>query len=355
MIVQLKKTLSKLAYGIACPARFVRAVVGGVKQANKPSYYPEIPRKGRMARVWDNICWAAKYLERNDFYCLYGLDIIGSNPSNYMDYRAFYYSRNESNRVGKANSQIALLRDKYLFFRYMRDFCYPVPDVFALYKKGKLYNERLEPISDQELKTETEYFVKSIDGECADFVKHVVDYEAFQKIKGEFDPAGMYLFQRRVYQADSMNAINPGCINTYRIVTVNKNGDPYVFTAGLRVGTKKSGNVDNWAAGGLFIGIDDDGKLCKYGFYKPQYGLKTEVHPDTGVRFEGLPAPDYDRAVQLALEAHKKFYNIRSIGWDIAITEEGPCFIEGNDNWEISLMQAGRGPMRKKWEEVIVD
>lgn len=33
-------------------------------------------------------------------------------------------------------------------------------------------------------------------------------------------------------------------INTYRIVTINKKGNPYVLTSLLRVGTSTSGNVD---------------------------------------------------------------------------------------------------------------
>lgn len=62
-----------------------------------------------------------------------------------------------------------------------------------------------------------------------------------------------------------MNAIYSASINTYRIVTINKNGNPYVLTSLLRVGTSTSGNIDNWAAGGLAIGINlqDIKKLLK--------------------------------------------------------------------------------------------
>lgn len=42
-------------------------------------------------------------------------------------------------------------------------------------------------------------------------------------------------------------------------------------------------------------------------------------------------------AIEVVIKAHREFHGIRSIGWDVAITENGPCFIEGNDNWEISL------------------
>ena len=47
------------------------------------------------------------------------------------------------------------------------------------------------------------------------------------------------------------------------------------------------------------------------------------------------------------------FYGVRSIGWDIAITDSGPCFVEGNDNWEISLNQAADRGLRKAWYEAM--
>ena len=151
-----------------------------------------------------------------------------------------------------------------------------------------------------------------------------------------------------------MDAIYPGSINTYRIVTINKDEKSYLFSSILRIGTSTSGNVDNWAAGGLAIGIDhQSGYLKQFGFYKPKYGGKVAKHPDTDVEFAKTKAPCYEEAVELALKASRCFYNIRAIGWDIAITEDGPIIIEGNDNWEISLMQACDGPLRKKWLEAI--
>ncbi len=48
---------------------------------------------------------------------------------------------------------------------------------------------------------------------------------------------------------------------------------------------------------------------------------------------------------------HSMLSPMYSVGWDIAIGEEGPVFIEGNDNWEINGPQACNGGMRKEFEE----
>lgn len=50
--------------------------------------------------------------------------------------------------------------------------------------------------------------------------------------------------------------------------------------------------------------------------------------------------------------AHKSLYGIHSIGWDVAITDQGPVLIEGNDNWEISIIQIDRG-LKKEWENTL--
>lgn len=149
-----------------------------------------------------------------------------------------------------------------------------------------------------------------------------------------------------------MSELNPNAINTLRIVTVRTGDDVYVFASEIRVGTQSSGHVDNLAAGGICVGVDEHGKLnefglCKYGQYK-----RIDKHPDTMIRFGNFVVPQYESAISLVCKAHKWFYGVKTIGWDVAITENGPTIIEGNDNWEISGLQAANGGLRKKWESI---
>lgn len=59
----------------------------------------------------------------------------------------------------------------------------------------------------------------------------------------------------------------------------------------------------------------------------------------------------YREACELACNAHRCIYGVRAIGWDIAISQDGPVIIEGNDNWEISLQQACDRPLKREWLE----
>ena len=112
--------------------------------ADLPCYYPDKPRKDRRTRIKDNVAWLLKYGEVNNFYTLYGLDLVGSaDAASFMDYRHFMHERNARNRMGEVMSQLVLLRDKYMFYKYMTAAGLPVAEVFAVIKNGKVYDQNL--------------------------------------------------------------------------------------------------------------------------------------------------------------------------------------------------------------------
>lgn len=158
-----------------------------------------------------------------------------------------------------------------------------------------------------------------------------------------------YLVQTLVIQHDQISRLYDKSINTLRLITVYdaEQQQAVPLSAVLRVGAH--GNVvDNWAQGGLAIGIDmATGKLHKYGFYKHGFGTKVTCHPDTLVEFDGYDLPFFQEALQQACDLHKHLHNIVVIGWDIAITPQGPMFIEGNDNMEVSINQETNGGLKK--------
>ena len=225
------------------------------RYAMADSYFPEEQRKNVMIRIWENVIWVLKYHRANGFYNLYGLDVKGKGSKEYIDEKSFWKKLRKLNYSSGLTSQICLLRDKFLFFKYMKENELPVPEVFGVIKDGKLFTNDLceQPLN--MLENETDYFIKDVDGECASFVKHIAEYSDLKNVLEKIK-TGFYILQRSVHQSEKMNEINPKSINTLRIVTVNSNGKIKVLSSLLRVGTSETGNVDNWAAGGLAIGIE---------------------------------------------------------------------------------------------------
>lgn len=333
----------------------VRNTVVGLPQvwsiSKKESYFPEYERKKLATRIFDNLLWLLRFHEVDSFYNMYGFDVKngGNSPKDYIDNFSFPYTRNACK-----TEQYVLLKDKLMFASYLSSYNVDAGKILAVWKDGTIYKPDFSPMKRSELSELSDYFLKENNGECASYVKHIRDYNDFCHYESELKNGNIYIFQQRVFQHDEMKRINPSAINTLRIVTVNKDGKQYLLTALLRIGTSKSGVVDNWAAGGIAVGVKPNGTLKQYGYYKPCFaGGKTDIHPDTGVVFSEFRVPFFQEAVKMACDAHRFFYGVRTIGWDVAITPNGPVIIEGNDNWEISLQQVCDRPLKAEWNSVI--
>lgn len=179
--------ISRLLRGSYSLLRTLKTVVfqmpNAIAQASAPSYYPEKERKPKSKRITENIQWLLKYKEVNRFYTLYGLDVVGAPEANkYKDYLGFMNERNAVNRPTSPDSQCGVLRDKFLFWKYLQGTNVRTPEVFALFIDGQLYDTAQNPVEQKSfLENEVNYFVKDISGECASFVKRIKDYSDFVK------------------------------------------------------------------------------------------------------------------------------------------------------------------------------
>jgi hypothetical protein len=67
-------------------------------------------------------------------------------------------------------------------------------------------------------------------------------------------------------------------------------------------------------------------------------GMKVvEAHPETGVAFDGFRLPFWSDAVELVTGAQRYFAELPTLGWDIALTGDGPAIIEANSRWDPPL------------------
>ncbi|MDD5898264.1 MAG: sugar-transfer associated ATP-grasp domain-containing protein [Clostridia bacterium] len=135
------------------------------------------------------------------------------------------------------------------------------------------------------------------------------------------------IIEERVIQHPRMAQMCPTSVNTIRIATLlgdKKQGIVYAF---LRIG---NGNVmDNVDQGGMAARVDlASGKLLTVGADKK--GNTYTHHPMTGTPIIGFEVPFFEEAKAMCLKAAQKVPQMRFVAWDVAITEKGPVFIEGN-------------------------
>jgi hypothetical protein len=135
-----------------------------------------------------------------------------------------------------------------------------------------------------------------------------------------------------VQQHPEINKIHAGCINTIRVETfIDESGVTHILSAFMRFGVGKS-FVDNTYSGGFYIGIDLESETLKAkGHQYMEYGgAEVFQHPDSQFVLEGFKIPFFKEVCELVLKG-VDYIPDRYIGWDIAVTPNGPIIIEANE------------------------
>ena len=389
---KIGKTLLDITYGLYLwlwvrPQQLVKLIIHP-EYYTSPSYYPEYSgrRRSHCSQFWNQVGEILRYGRINTFYYCYGFDIsTAKEQKEFVHYNTFMRRREELNRTDEDNCA-CILRDKLYFAIFTQGIGLKGSDTMFFTLNGNLYDFRTKAKTTVDAILalgDTKLFCKPLDGQCGNgiFVLQVKDgrMKIHEKVDEngtmvakeiEVDAVGLkrhcssgrYLFQRFIIQHPAMNSLHPQSVNTIRMTTVRspKDGQAHALLASLRVGTGDS-IVDNFAQGGLVVKVNmETGYLERYGIYKPMYGRKTgdgttvfkeEEHPDSHIVFAEFKIPYFHEAVQQAEYYHSMLPSLHSIGWDIAIGEDGPIFVEGNDNWEITLHQTYKGGLRKEFDE----
>ena len=156
---------------------------------------------------------------------------------------------------------------------------------------------------------------------------------------------GFYVVQEGVLQNSEMSGLYPHSVNTFRIVTECIKGESRIVYSLIRMG-RGGKQVDNASSGGLYIKIDPaSGILHDYAFSHNR--IKFDVHPDTGFIFNNAKIKHWEEVKDFILLVSKKFREIKYLGWDVAISEEGPLIIEINNGPDIELIQDFYGGIRQ--------
>jgi hypothetical protein len=182
-----------------------------------------------------------------------------------------------------------------------------------------------------------EVMIKATELSCGKGISRYV-YQPGDDLQALYDTNRDMLLEQVIHQHPDLAAYNPQSVNVPRLNTMlDEYGQPHVFSAFLRTGAGDA-IVDNLGAGGMAAHID------------PETGLVTTLaidaalneyicHPRTGKPFPGFQVPHWKEAVEMVTQAAREVPEMRYIGWDVAITQDGVCLIEGNDRADICVRQ----------------
>lgn len=265
------------------------------------------------------------------YFKFYDPNINKTEHTNVWDMHLFHKKYNSENAI--------IFRDKLKFRSHFKDyFNYPYFELKNIDDIGQLINwitvnnfqyivakEPLGTVGDG-------VKVLSIENEKGDlFIDGLIIEEYLNKLYHK----GFILYESFINQHLDLSKIYPKSINTIRIVTfLNDENNVEIWAALLRMGLNKS--VDNFDAGGISAKIDiESGIVIKPAVIKdPFIDEVFEYHPVTKEKILGLQIPYWEKVLKLINEASKEIPDVRTVGWDVAITINGPTLIEGNDNWD---------------------
>ena len=153
------------------------------------------------------------------------------------------------------------------------------------------------------------------------------------------------IVQAPIEQSEEMRKLNPTSVNTVRLLSfLGKDGSVKIYSVIVRMGI---GNavVDNASSGGITCGVEADGRLKPVAFNAG--GKRYDEHPTTGLKFNEVVIPNYDKMEALIKEWHKKFPHFRLLSWDIAVDKnDEPMLVEVNLRYgELDFHQLNNGPV----------
>ena len=106
-------------------------------------------------------------------------------------------------------------------------------------------------------------------------------------------------------------------------------GDNFIRSAAESIYRSSAG--DCFSSGSNIVLADDGvtGKIACAACDKQR--IVYERHPRSGCLLKGYQIPYWDKVMDICREAAHKVPQMGYIGWDVAITKDGPLFIEANN------------------------
>ena len=161
-----------------------------------------------------------------------------------------------------------------------------------------------------------------------------------------FDSGEVFLLQRALRPHAELQGIMPGaCLGTVRLVTIQVRGQIDIVFGCLKipVGNNIADNFLAGKSGNLLAEIDlETGRVWRAFGPDMQYpGVICErfQHPDSGIELPGYQFPHWGELVAAVKAGSSAFHELKTIGWDAALTEQGACLIEANSRYDCDLLQ----------------
>lgn len=141
-----------------------------------------------------------------------------------------------------------------------------------------------------------------------------------------------FIVQEKIIQHPNLSKLYSKSVNTIRLITYMVDNKINIAPISFRVGCNDN-FVDNIHAGGIVVGVNNDGRLLNQAYQLGYTDSKIiyEKHPNTKISFSSIEIPEFQNLKDVGIELHKKTPGLRMISWDLTIDDNNNIvLIEGN-------------------------
>ena len=281
--------------------------------------------KSRFSIKWD-MMW--NFLTRGtgytDYFRCNFIELSNKEKDTFATAKRFY------KLLAYLNSEeyIVVLSDKLIF-----------NELFREYLKRDFINLRVSSAADLKefLKDKTTVVAKETHGEGGHGITKykVADIKDVDALYKELVSKDQLLVEDAIIQHEDLNQINPYVVNSFRVITLYKDGKARMIANALRINQDDAEVIG--CTNDLYFSIGEDGRIDSN--VVDDYGNVYETHPMTGKRFSDVLIHGVKEAFEMCEEAHKRIPQVRYIGWDVAFSVNGPLLVEGNEYPGYGLVQ----------------
>ena len=302
--------------------KYIARVLSGVR-FKKLNHIMEIVREksgqNKVHTFFDILWCAARYGAGYYDYLMFGFyDMNGRERDTYL-------TRVRNKKVQEIMNDIAYSDEFDDKLRFNEN--------FAEFLGRKTLNGETATVADLTafLDGQEAIFAKINHGDCGRGVEklYVKDFESPAAMLDYIQQNKLVVLEQVLKQHEDMARLHPASVNTMRILTDLVDDTVHIAYITVKMG-RGGGVCDNSGQGGVLCRVDiESGKICSPA--TDDYFNVYDKHPDTGIVFQGYQLPMVDEAIALAKKAARKVPQVGHVGWDVAITPDGPAIIEGND------------------------
>jgi len=151
----------------------------------------------------------------------------------------------------------------------------------------------------------------------------VTDWAAFHRgllARGEI------LVEEVIRQHEALAALCAGTVNTTRVTAFFDGDTTHILAMAQKFG--RGAVSDQNTFGGFYAMLDEQGRATGAGYDSDNRVYET--HPDSGIRISDFQLPMFDEVIAFVDRVARIVPQVRYVGWDIAVTPEGPVLVEGN-------------------------